>query len=112
MLYEVPLKMLPICNWGCGIYSCLDCRTTDAPVYVYNPDLHVLADDRLPATVIDAGGMLVWTYRPEPAALSEPDTEPQAVRLILHRRSLAEWMMAWATKAKLWDEMESLFAAL
>ena len=108
----LPDKMLPICNWGCGIYSCLDCRETDAPVYFYNPDLHVLAEDRLAVTLLDAGGTVVWTYRPESAAPAEGETEPQAVHLILHRRSLAEWMTAWATKAKLWDEMENLLATI
>ncbi len=107
----LPEKMLPICNWGCGIYSCLDCRETDAPVYFYNPDLHVLADDRLASTVTDAKGVVVWTYQPEPIAPVESEIEPQAVCLILHRRSLAEWLTAWASKARLWDEMENLLTA-
>jgi hypothetical protein len=27
-----PEKLLPICDWGCAIWSCLDCRTDDGPV--------------------------------------------------------------------------------
>ena len=27
-----PEKLLPICDWGCAIWSCLDCRTADGPV--------------------------------------------------------------------------------
>jgi len=27
-----PRLLLPICDWGCAIWSCLDCRTDDGPV--------------------------------------------------------------------------------
>src|SRR3569833_1388732 len=27
-----PEYLLPICHWGCGIYSCLDCTQADPPV--------------------------------------------------------------------------------
>lgn len=27
-----PTHLLPICNWGCAIWSCLDCRTEDGSI--------------------------------------------------------------------------------
>jgi hypothetical protein len=27
-----PERLLPICDWGCAIWSCLDCRTADGPI--------------------------------------------------------------------------------
>ncbi len=30
--YPWPERLLPICDWGCAIWSCLDCRSTDGPI--------------------------------------------------------------------------------
>jgi hypothetical protein len=30
--YPWPERLLPICDWGCAIWSCLDCRSADGPV--------------------------------------------------------------------------------
>jgi hypothetical protein len=30
--YPWPERLLPICDWGCAIWSCLDCRTDDGPI--------------------------------------------------------------------------------
>jgi hypothetical protein len=30
--YPWPERLLPICDWGCAIWSCLDCRATDGPI--------------------------------------------------------------------------------
>jgi hypothetical protein len=30
--YPWPEKLLPICDWGCAIWSCLDCRSDDGPI--------------------------------------------------------------------------------
>jgi hypothetical protein len=27
-----PERLLPICDWGCAIWSCLDCRSADGPI--------------------------------------------------------------------------------
>ncbi len=109
----LPGQMLPVCNWGCGIYSCLDCRTAEAPVYFFNPDLHVLDGDHVEATLLDAKGEVVWTYEPEGAEPApEPEDEEPAgpPRLFLHKPSLAAWMEAWAKGTSLWNEMERLMA--
>lgn len=30
--YPWPDRLLPICDWGCAIWSCLDCRTDDGAI--------------------------------------------------------------------------------
>jgi hypothetical protein len=30
--YPWPERLLPICDWGCAIWSCLDCRSADGPI--------------------------------------------------------------------------------
>jgi hypothetical protein len=30
--YPWPKVLLPICDWGCAIWSCLDCRSDDGPI--------------------------------------------------------------------------------
>ncbi|MBI5030476.1 MAG: SMI1/KNR4 family protein [Chloroflexi bacterium] len=102
----LPEKILPVCNWGCGIYSCLDCRHADAPVYFFNPELHVLDDENLEATVTDADGKVVWTYRPQIQSSDKAESKP--TRLFLHKKSFEEWIAAWAKGVKLWDEMQEL----
>jgi len=32
-----PRKVIPICHWGCEIYSCLDCSSDDGPVIAFDP---------------------------------------------------------------------------
>ncbi len=32
-----PDKLLPICAWGCSIYSCVDCSAEAAPVVTFDP---------------------------------------------------------------------------
>ena len=34
-----PSNLLPICHWGCGIYSCVDCSSEDAPVVRFDPNV-------------------------------------------------------------------------
>lgn len=34
-----PDGLLPICHWGCAIYSCIDCKCTDNPIITFDPDL-------------------------------------------------------------------------
>jgi len=33
-----PEYVLPVCHWGCGIYSCLDCAQIEAPVLLFDPN--------------------------------------------------------------------------
>jgi hypothetical protein len=34
----LPPALLPICTWGCGIYSFLDCSTPDGPMWAWDPN--------------------------------------------------------------------------
>jgi hypothetical protein len=34
-----PEQLLLICDWGCAIYSCVDCRQPHAPVLRYDPNI-------------------------------------------------------------------------
>jgi hypothetical protein len=108
----LPERVVPVCNWGCAIYSCLDCREEAAPVYFFNPDLHVLDDPTLDAILTNTRGNAVWTYQLEKAGAEERATQLAQTRLFLHKKSFEEWISAWANGVKLWDEMEELLASL
>lgn len=105
----LPEKIVPVCNWGCGIYSCLDCREPDAPVYFFNPDLHVLDDENLEAQLTNADGKRVWTYSRKK---SKGDQPQEQTRLFLQMPSLKEMMTAWTQRVKLWDAMENIMGSL
>lgn len=30
--YPWPERLLPVCDWGCAMWSCLDCRSDDGPI--------------------------------------------------------------------------------
>jgi len=32
--------LLPICHWGCAIYSCVDCSKSTFPVVIFDPNVH------------------------------------------------------------------------
>lgn len=32
--------LLPICHWGCGIHSCIDCLQPGFPVIAFDPNVH------------------------------------------------------------------------
>jgi len=34
-----PSRLLPICHWGCAIYSCIDCATLDFPMRIFDPNV-------------------------------------------------------------------------
>lgn len=38
---EWPVQLLPVCDWGCDIYSCLDCSSSNAPVVRVDYNLDV-----------------------------------------------------------------------
>ncbi|AWW38155.1 hypothetical protein ADL00_38230 [Streptomyces sp. AS58] len=51
-----PDGVLPISHWGCGMYACVDCRTPQAPVLLYEPS----ADDADHAWYVDAPSLATW----------------------------------------------------
>jgi hypothetical protein len=37
-----PAGLLPICTWGCAIYSCIECsKPTAFPMVIFDPNVHV-----------------------------------------------------------------------
>jgi hypothetical protein len=35
-----PKGLVPICHWGCAIYSCVDCLSPGNPVRIFDPNAH------------------------------------------------------------------------
>ena len=35
-----PTNLLPICHWGCAIYSCIDCSSETGEIVTFDPNLH------------------------------------------------------------------------
>ena len=48
-----PDRLLPICNWGCAIHSCVDCSTERGSVWLWEPNAY---EGGRPATSAIFGG--------------------------------------------------------
>jgi hypothetical protein len=35
-----PERLLPVCHWGCAIYSCIDCKEEGHPIVIFDPNMH------------------------------------------------------------------------
>ncbi|MFD7710989.1 SMI1/KNR4 family protein [Streptomyces sp. NPDC059785] len=51
-----PEGILPISHWGCGMYACVDCRSPDGLVLLFEPN----ADDAGEAWYVDAPSLADW----------------------------------------------------
>ncbi|MFJ7020556.1 SMI1/KNR4 family protein [Streptomyces sp. NPDC101117] len=51
-----PEGVLPISHWGCAMYACVDCRSPEAPVLLFEPN----ADDAAHAWYVDAPSLADW----------------------------------------------------
>ncbi|MEU6120553.1 SMI1/KNR4 family protein [Streptomyces sp. NPDC047123] len=51
-----PEGVLPISHWGCAMYACVDCRTDDAQVLLYEPN----GGDARNAWFVDAPSLTTW----------------------------------------------------
>jgi hypothetical protein len=51
-----PEGVLPISHWGCGMYACVDCRSPEGTVLLYEPN----ADEAAHAWYVDAPGLAAW----------------------------------------------------
>lgn len=56
--WKWPKGLLPICHWGCGIYSCVDLVSDTADVYRFDPN--AVADDWSVAWFIESRGLESW----------------------------------------------------
>src|SRR2546427_887174 len=104
-------KILPICNWGCGIYSCLDCSKPETPVSTFNPQTHALAPENLVrVSITSPSGEVTKVYEREPKPSRPSIKTPKDLRLIPHRRSFQEYISDWASGRRLWEEIEPLLS--
>ncbi len=106
-----PEKVIPICNWGCDIYSFLDCNQPEYPVVILNPGAHVL-DNPLHVTVTDENGNVIDEY--DFAGQSPKSGPPRGQQsfvqpsLLPHKTSFDDWISDWVRGVDLWTEMEGL----
>jgi hypothetical protein len=99
-------KILPICNWGCGIYSCLDCGKPEAPVLTFNPGIHIFSEENLVSvSIISNSGEVTKVHEREPRAPRPSIRTPANLQLIPHRPSFQEFISDWADGRPLWDEI-------
>ena len=54
-----PEGVLPISHWGCGMYACVDCRSPEGTVLLFEPNTDA-ADD---AWYTDAPGLAEWLHK-------------------------------------------------
>jgi hypothetical protein len=71
-----PEKLLPICHWGCAIYSCLDCSKEAAPVIIFDPHCY-----------------------------DHEDETSMARAFIPHAPSFREWLEDWLAGVDLWERV-------
>jgi hypothetical protein len=99
-------RINPICNWGCGIYSCLDCDKPEASVLIFNPEIHALADENLVSvSIISPSGEVTKIHERQPRAPRPSIRTPQNLQLIPHRPSFEEFISDWAAGHPLWEEI-------
>ena len=48
--------VLPISHWGCAMYACVDCRSPEAPVLLFEPNADVAAH----AWYVDGPSLADW----------------------------------------------------
>ncbi|AVH57108.1 MULTISPECIES: SMI1/KNR4 family protein [Streptomyces] len=53
-----PEGVLPISHWGCGMYACVDCRSPEGTVLLFEPN----ADDADHAWYVDAPDLATWLH--------------------------------------------------
>jgi hypothetical protein len=59
--YFWPAGVLPLCHWGCAIYSCVDCRTPEASVIRFDPN--PVGDDWSIAWGLESPSLTHWLGR-------------------------------------------------
>jgi hypothetical protein len=105
-------KILPICTWGCGIYSCLDCAKPEAPVSTFNPQTHALALENLVSVSITSpSGEVTKVYERERKPPRPSIKTPKDLTLVPHKLSFESFISDWANGRSLWDEIDASFSS-
>jgi SMI1/KNR4 family protein SUKH-1 len=58
----VPEGVLPVCHWGCAIYSLVDCRDADVRMWAWDPN-PAPRDQRSVALFVDTTTLSTWFAR-------------------------------------------------
>jgi len=59
--YFWPVGVLPVCHWGCAIYSCIDCRLPEARVLRFDPN--PVDEDWSVAWGCESSSLSLWLRR-------------------------------------------------
>jgi hypothetical protein len=76
---SMPAGLLPVCNWGCGIYSFIDCADREARMWAWDPN-PAPQDDIGKALFSQSMTFREWLVRwvdgrlHQPALVQDPDT--------------------------------------
>lgn len=38
--WQWPIGLMPVCHWGCAIYSCVDCTSSNFRMRIFDPNVH------------------------------------------------------------------------
>jgi hypothetical protein len=93
------IEILPICDWGCGIYSFVDCQNSSFPVIVYDGNLYYETDNEGFLRLHNGSGRYLPLYE-------GVQRLPEVWSLIAHRPSLETFIVAWMEGVDLWEEMD------
>lgn len=75
--YEVPrTTLLPVCHWGCAIYSLVDCASTEGWMWGFDPNPGEDDLDFFPEKVTFTDWLGRWTSGrlSQPAGIEDPET--------------------------------------
>jgi hypothetical protein len=59
-LWNWPFGLLPFCDWGCGIYACVNCVAENTPVIVYDSNHHISGQVNPPALMPHTTSLAAW----------------------------------------------------
>jgi len=105
---EIKKAFFPLCTWGCGIDSYVDCKDENYPVYFKSESGHCL--NNISFTLTDEDGNLIESGKNVNFSEIIGDSHSENSErngLILHKNSLEEWFSDWIKGVNMWDEMES-----
>lgn len=54
-----PKGVLPVLDWGCAMFACVDCRSEDGTVLLFEPNA-ISGQDLSRAWFVDAGSLAEW----------------------------------------------------
>lgn len=104
-----PKGIIPLCTWGCGIYSFVDCEDAAFPVVVYDGNQYLSIDRDGTPKLTTGSGRELPLHRPDRNVQLMPEFDPttdfRPYPLIAHRATFEGWISAWADGVNLWTEM-------